>query len=176
MAPEAAAEAMAAPGQRRPTASTRERRASGEADRQELAAVKKKMKAMIDVIEDGGYVRGMVDRLRELEARQDELEAKLGRGACRRSRRSPERRRHLPPEGRASGSGAEQPRRARRGRAGNPGADRADRAHARYPLGERPTRSWSATSAPSSNGRVPRTGGARRALKCRRCRSRWLRG
>ena len=30
-------------------------------------------------IEDGGYVRGMLDRLRELEARQDELTARLAR-------------------------------------------------------------------------------------------------
>ena len=34
---------------------------------------------MIAVIEDGGYLRGMVDRLRELEARQDELTARLAR-------------------------------------------------------------------------------------------------
>ena len=32
---------------------------------------------MIAVIEDGGDVRGMVDRLRELEARQDELNERL---------------------------------------------------------------------------------------------------
>ncbi|MCY4168372.1 MAG: hypothetical protein OXD36_18195 [Rhodobacter sp.] len=32
---------------------------------------------MIAVIENGGYVRGMVDRLRELEARQDELNERL---------------------------------------------------------------------------------------------------
>ena len=76
MAPEAAAEAMRAWAEET-NRLNRERRASGEADRQELAAVKKKMAAMIDVIEDGGYVRGMVDRLRKLEARQDELEAKL---------------------------------------------------------------------------------------------------
>ncbi len=31
----------------------------------------------IAVIEDGGYVRGMMDRLRDLEARQDELNARL---------------------------------------------------------------------------------------------------
>ena len=51
----------------------RERRASGAADRRELAGVEKKIATMIAVIEDGGYVRGMMDRLRELEARQDEL-------------------------------------------------------------------------------------------------------
>ena len=76
MAPEAAAEAMRAWAEET-NRLNRERRASGEADRRELAAVKKKMSSMIDVIEDGGYVRGMVDRLRELEARQDELEARL---------------------------------------------------------------------------------------------------
>ena len=32
---------------------------------------------MIEVIEDGGYARGMVDRLRELEARQDVLNERL---------------------------------------------------------------------------------------------------
>jgi len=46
-------------------------------DRKELADVEKKIAAMIAVIEDGGYVRGMVDRLRELEARQDELNERL---------------------------------------------------------------------------------------------------
>ena len=30
-----------------------------------------------EIAEDGGYVRGMVDRLRELEARQDELTERL---------------------------------------------------------------------------------------------------
>ena len=44
----------------------RERRALGASDRRELAD-----------IEDGGYVRGMMDRLRELEARQDELTERL---------------------------------------------------------------------------------------------------
>ena len=55
----------------------RERRDSGASDRKELAEVEKKIAAMIAVIEDGGYVRGMVDRLRELEARQDELNERL---------------------------------------------------------------------------------------------------
>ena len=35
--------------------------------------MEKKIATMIAVIEDGGYVRGMMDRLRDLEARQDEL-------------------------------------------------------------------------------------------------------
>ena len=76
MAPEAAAEAMRAWAEET-NRLNRERRASGESDRRELEAVKKKMAAMIGVIEDGGYVQGMIDRLRKLEARQHELETQL---------------------------------------------------------------------------------------------------
>ena len=32
---------------------------------------------MVAVIEDGGYARGMMDRMRELEARQDEINERL---------------------------------------------------------------------------------------------------
>ena len=72
MAPEVAAEAMRAyAGETNRI--NRERRASGASERKERAGVEKK----IAVIEDGGYVRGMVDRLRELEARQDELNERL---------------------------------------------------------------------------------------------------
>ena len=77
MAPEAAAEAIRARAEET-NRLNRERRAAGEADRRELAAVKKKkMATMIGVIKDGGGVRGMVDRLRKLQVRQDELEARL---------------------------------------------------------------------------------------------------
>ena len=55
----------------------RERSASGEADRKELADIEKKMATMISVIEDGGYVKGMIDRLRQMEARQEELKQRL---------------------------------------------------------------------------------------------------
>ena len=55
----------------------RKRRASGESDRKELAAIEKKIATMISVIEDGGYVKGMMDGLRELEAQQDELNERL---------------------------------------------------------------------------------------------------
>ena len=41
------------------------------------AARAKKIAAMVAVIEDGGYARGMMDRMRELEARQDEIEERL---------------------------------------------------------------------------------------------------
>ena len=76
MAPEAAAEAIRAYAEET-NRLNRERRASGTTDRKELAAVEKKIAAMIAAIEDGGYVRGMSDRLRELEARQDALAERL---------------------------------------------------------------------------------------------------
>ena len=69
MAPEAAAEAMRAYAEET-NRINRERRASGAGDRKKLARVEKKIAAMIAVIEDGGYVLGMMDRLRELEARR----------------------------------------------------------------------------------------------------------
>ncbi len=52
-------------------------RASGASDRAELAGIEKKIASMLDAIEEGGYVRGMSDRLRELEARQDEINERL---------------------------------------------------------------------------------------------------
>ena len=76
MAPEAAAEAIRAYAEET-NQLNRERRASGASDRRELAEIKKKIVTMIAAIEDGGYVRGMSDRLRELEARQDELTERL---------------------------------------------------------------------------------------------------
>ena len=78
MAPEEAAEAIRAYTEET-NRLNRARRASGANDRKELADVEKKIAAMIATIEDGGYIRGMVDRLRELEARQDELTARLAR-------------------------------------------------------------------------------------------------
>ena len=76
MEPEAAAQAMKAYVEKT-NRINRERRASGASDRKELAEVEKKIAAMIAVIEDGGYVRGMVDWLRELEARQEALNERL---------------------------------------------------------------------------------------------------
>ena len=79
MEPEAAAEAMTAYAEET-NRLNRERRASGASDRAELAGIEKKIKAMVAVIEDGGYARGMMDRMRELEARQDELAERLAAG------------------------------------------------------------------------------------------------
>ena len=76
MEPEAVAEAMRAWAVET-NRLNHERRASGEIDRKELAAVEKKIATMISIIDDGGYVKGMIDRLRELEARQNELTARL---------------------------------------------------------------------------------------------------
>ena len=76
MAPEAAAEAMKAYAEET-NRLNRERRASGATDRKELADIGKKIATMVAVIEDGGYARGMMDRMRELEARQDEIAERL---------------------------------------------------------------------------------------------------
>ncbi len=76
MAPAAAAEAMKAYAEET-NRLNRERHASGTSDRAELADIEKRMASMIAVVEEGGYVRGMSDRLRELEARQDELNERL---------------------------------------------------------------------------------------------------
>ena len=79
MAPETAAEAMQAYAEET-NRLNRQRRASGAADRRELADIGKKIRAMVAVIEDGGYARGMMDRMRELEAREDELNERLAAG------------------------------------------------------------------------------------------------
>ncbi len=76
MEPEAAAEAMKAYAEET-NRLNRERRALGATDRKELAGIEKRIASMLDAIEEGGYVRGMSDRLRELEARQDELAERL---------------------------------------------------------------------------------------------------
>lgn len=55
----------------------REHRASGASDRKELAAIGKKIASMISAIVDSGYVRGISGCLRELEAHQDEIGARV---------------------------------------------------------------------------------------------------
>ncbi len=72
MEPEAAAEAMRAYAEET-NRLNRERRASGATDRKELPGIEKKIASMLDAIDEGGYVRGMSARIRELEARQDEI-------------------------------------------------------------------------------------------------------
>jgi len=54
-----------------------ERRAAGAGYRAELVKIGLALKEMLKVIEDGGYTRGMTDRMRALEAREDELNALL---------------------------------------------------------------------------------------------------
>jgi site-specific DNA recombinase len=49
----------------------RERRAGGESDRKALADVEKRLKEIVTVIEDGGYSRPLMMRLRELEGARD---------------------------------------------------------------------------------------------------------
>ena len=72
MVPEIAAEAMRAYA-KETNRLNRERRSTGEADRKALAAIERQLKAIVIAIEDGGYTRTLSDRLRELEAQQDEI-------------------------------------------------------------------------------------------------------
>ncbi len=78
MAPEIAAEAMRAYAEET-NRLNRERRAGSETDRKALADVEKKLKEIVTAIEDGGYSRPLMMRLRELEAKQDELTERLSR-------------------------------------------------------------------------------------------------
>ena len=78
MAPEIAADAMRAYAEET-NRLNRERRADSEADRKALADVEKKLKEIVTAIEDGGYSRPLMTRLRELEAKQDELTERLSR-------------------------------------------------------------------------------------------------
>src|SRR5712692_3112475 len=72
MAPEMAAEAMRAYAEET-NRLNRERRASGEGNRSELAKIHRTLKQMLSAIEEGGHTRGMTERMRELEAREDVL-------------------------------------------------------------------------------------------------------
>jgi site-specific DNA recombinase len=56
---------------------SRERRANGEGYRSELTKIQRTLKQMLGVIEEGGHTRGMTDRMRELEAREDALKELL---------------------------------------------------------------------------------------------------
>ncbi|NNM73701.1 recombinase family protein [Enterovirga aerilata] len=76
MTPEIAAEAMRAYAEET-NRLNRERRSSADTTRRELAETDKAIKEIVRVIEQGGYHRALSDRLRELEAKQDELAARL---------------------------------------------------------------------------------------------------
>ena len=133
MAPEAAAAAMRAYAEET-NRINRERRASGASDRKELADVEKKIASMIAVIEDGGYVRGMVDRLRELEARQDELNERLAAVPADLPDIYPNIA-DLPGQGGAACGRAGPSGGPRRGGDRHPGPDRAHRAHPKREMG-----------------------------------------
>jgi hypothetical protein len=78
MAPEVAAEAMRAYAEET-NRLNRERRSTGESDRKTLADIERQLKAIVSAIEDGGYTRMLSDRLRELEAQQDEITEHIAR-------------------------------------------------------------------------------------------------
>jgi hypothetical protein len=54
-----------------------ERRASGDADRRELEKVERSIKEIVATIEEGSGSRALVTRLQKLEAKEDELKARL---------------------------------------------------------------------------------------------------
>jgi hypothetical protein len=76
MAPEVAAEAMRA-YQEETNRLNRDRRLSGDRDRQALEKTEKAIKEIVSAIEDGGYRRVLSDRLGELERQRDEIEHRL---------------------------------------------------------------------------------------------------
>ena len=76
MAPDVVTEAMRAYAQET-NRLNRERRSSCEADRKQLADIERKIKEIVTAIEDGGYSRPIMARLRELEAKQGELSERL---------------------------------------------------------------------------------------------------
>jgi DNA invertase Pin-like site-specific DNA recombinase len=78
MVPEIAAEAIRAYAEET-NRLNRERRSSGDTDRKAFADAEKKLKEIVTAIEDGGYSRPLMMRLRELEAKQDELTERLSR-------------------------------------------------------------------------------------------------
>jgi site-specific DNA recombinase len=76
MTPEMAAEAMRAYAEET-NRLNRERRATAETTRRELAETAKAIAEIVRAIEQGGWHRALSDRLTELEAKQDSLSARL---------------------------------------------------------------------------------------------------
>jgi len=78
MAPEIAAEAMRAYAEET-NQLNRERRAGTEAERHELDKITRSIKEIVALVEDGSGSRALSARLRELEAREDDLTERLSR-------------------------------------------------------------------------------------------------
>ncbi len=76
MAPAIAAEAMQAYAEET-NRLNREQRSSADTDRKALADVAKRFEEILSAIEDGGYSRSFMGRLRKLEAKQNELTERL---------------------------------------------------------------------------------------------------
>ena len=76
MAPEVAAEAMRAYAEET-NRLNRERRSSSEGDRRALTAINKQIKEIVTVVENGGYSRALMDRLRNLEAQEEGLRERV---------------------------------------------------------------------------------------------------
>ena len=112
MTPEIAAEAMRAYAEET-NRLNRERRNSVEATRRELADTEKAIPEIVRVIEQGGYHRALSDRLTELEAKQDTLNARLSDAPADIPDIHPEYRRDLPAQDRAPDRSARPSRRRR---------------------------------------------------------------
>ncbi|WP_051469491.1 hypothetical protein [Chelativorans sp. J32] len=76
MAPEAAEAALRAYAEEN-NRLNRERRAGMERDRAELTKVDRAIKEIVDIMEGGGILRALMDRLRDLEAKQDMLREQI---------------------------------------------------------------------------------------------------
>jgi site-specific DNA recombinase len=76
MTPEAAAAAMRAYAEET-NRLNRERRLSADSNHRALAETERAIKEIVKIIERGGYYRALSDRLTELEAKQDDLKARL---------------------------------------------------------------------------------------------------
>ena len=80
MAPEVAAEAMRSYVEETNRLNW-ERRASQEADRRDLAKVRKSIKEIVAMIEDGNGNRSLIERLSELETKEDGINSRLDQDA-----------------------------------------------------------------------------------------------
>ena len=83
MAPEVAAEAMRAYAEET-NRLNRERRNAAASGRKELAGIEKTIKEIVTMIENAGYTPALIDRLRELEARQEDEASASIRGLIER--------------------------------------------------------------------------------------------
>ncbi len=128
---------------------------------------------MIGVTEDGGYVQGTMDQLRDFEARQDELRARLATNAIDLPDLHPNVANIYRRKADRQVAALDNPAQRGGAAAAIKHPDRAYRARPRCRLGRRGREARRATSAPSSNGSASGTNDDRRTLLRRTGQSRW---